>query len=169
MIGFVFWQEQEGKFDVALEDLFLETVENALDAFEEDDSGASDDINTLIQACCSLSHYYLFRNSIQPAENWLRRAVEAIGRLDLRMTVDAVRDAFLDDASLGSTIFQEARSIPEERVAVLGQILFLDNTISLLKESNPLLPDKYEAALFSLRVRFDSRCSLSCCVLMGEI
>lgn len=152
MIGFLFWQDREGKYDVGLEDLFLVTVDKALLEMSVKGEKSVDEINAAISACCGVAHYHLFRNRIEFAETYLRKAADFARELDLEATVAALRNAFSDDDMLSSGVFQDARNMPEERVAILAMMMFLDDSIALLENKAQILPPEYQKTLWSLRV-----------------
>lgn len=152
VIGFLFWQDREGKFDNALEESLAEAVEKALSALEHSHSAASTEIYAVIQVLCGLAYYHLLRNRVPDAEKYVNKAISALCKADLQATIEAVRGAFPEHSVLSSGIFLEARSPAEEHVAAIAQIVFLDNTVALIAERDTLVAVEYVTALSSLRV-----------------
>ena len=152
LIGFMYWQDDHGKFDSGREDDLLEAAKASLMLLRAE-STSHDRLLSLMQAYTLIGWYFVWRNRLALAYDSFQKAVEIVGRLDLPGLLLATVNGAADGGRVPGDISMNAWSDEEERVAAFSQLVFFDRDVHTFKSAKPLLAEEHVMVFLTLKVR----------------
>jgi hypothetical protein len=175
LFGFHLWQTEATTFCQGTEDHFRALAEESLVALENETHELTlPEVATRIQVYCIHAGYHFYAKKLDAAREYLSRAADVVSRVTTVAIVKAVLEANFGDTEVKTGPFLEARSAEEgtrgsrgissithsqttaELIATVAQLAFMDRSISLMLDLDPILDGDFENDFMDLKVGYDT-------------
>jgi hypothetical protein len=174
LFGFHLWQTEAATFCQGTEDHYRALAEESLAALESETHELSlPEVATRIQVYCTHAGYHFYAKKLDSAREYLSRAADVVSRVTTVAIVKAVLEANFEGTEVKTGPCIEARSAEEgahhsqgtlssayshttvELIAAVAQLSFMDRSMSLMLDLDPILDGDFENDFMDLKVGYD--------------
>lgn len=154
LLGYVYWQDANSKYDFAREQEFLLAVDAALLLLKSEEGFLSEaKLLILLRASCLLAYYHFWRMNLEPGMYHFNKSAWVAKYLGFPSIIQSHTISIPPGGRASGKICVDAWDEQEERVTALCQAVYIDSDVQLYKSGEPVVADEIVDAMFQLKVR----------------
>lgn len=153
LIGFMYWQDAIGQYDIAQEDDFLREVDTAMELMRAEEGLVTDiKLATVMQAHALLAFYSFWRQQLRRGLDNLFSAIGIAKRFDFVEIVGNQLPIISGDHRALGAVSIEARHDQEELISAFCQLIYIDCSVQVVQGIEPFFADARVDTLYQLKV-----------------